>query len=34
MVLIMTNLRHVEPEVDGFSLFKEKVELLAVKKVI
>lgn len=34
MVLILTNLSHVEPQIDGFSLLKEKVELLAVKKVI
>lgn len=34
MVLTITNLCHVEPQADGFSLLKKKVQLLAVKQVI
>lgn len=34
MFLSSTNLCHVEPQADGFALFKKKVELLAVKQII
>lgn len=33
-VLGITNLCHVQPQADGFALFKKKVELLAVKQII